>query len=205
MKTSKRAFAALLAALCAVSAAGCSQNGGGASSAPASSTPASSTPASSAAAPSEAQSAAEPASREPIEYELMFNESASQPYEAETWLFPKVIEEKFNVKLNITPIPSSSYTDKVNMAIASQSIPDILNSVDLNTLNDMGSKGMFLNLADYAQIMPNAQAAFESNADLGICRLSDSQWYALPSKVPSPNLPKTSIDFITMINRKSVV
>lgn len=194
MKKSKRSFAALLAALCAVSVAGCGQSPAPASSAPASSAPASSAPASSAAA-----SEAKPASRELIEYELMFSEAASQPYEAETWLFPKVIEEKFNVKLNITPIPSTSYTDKVNMAIASQSIPDILNSVDLNTLNDMGGKGMFLNLADYSDIMPNAAAAFASNSDLSICRLSDSEWYALPSKVPSPNLPKTSIDFITMI------
>lgn len=138
-------------------------------------------------------------SRDPIEYELMFSEAASQPFVEETWLFPKVIEEKFNVTLKVTPIPSSSYNDKVNMAIASQSIPDIMNSVDLNTLNDMGSKGMFLNMQDYIDQMPNAQAAFAQRSDLSICRISGSEWYALPSKVPSANLPKTSIDFITMI------
>lgn len=189
-KQFKRTTLLLLAAVMAASMAGCG-NGGGNSSTPSSSTPNSS-------GSSTGASDAAP-SRDPIEYELMFSEAASQPYVEETWLFPKVIKEKFNVTLKVMPIPSSSYGDKVNMAIASQSIPDIMNSVDLNTLNDMGSKGMFLNMAKYLDQMPNAQTAFAARSDLSICKASEDAWYALPSKVPSPNLPKTSIDFITMI------
>lgn len=190
-------LALLLAATLAASLTGCGN--GESSSTGGSSTTSSGGGSTPASTPSSSSSEDVTPSRDPIEYELMFSEASSQPYVEETWLFPKVIQEKFNVTLKVTPIPSSSYKDKVNMAIASQSIPDIMNSVDLSTLNDMGGKGMFLNLAGYLDQMPNAQAAFEARSDLSICKASDSEWYALPSKVPSPNLPKTSIDFITMI------
>lgn len=136
--------------------------------------------------------------REPITYTLMFAEHPSQPFKPDTWLFLDVIKEKFNVNFDIQPIPSSSYIDKVNMAIASNSITDIVNSVDLNTLNDMGGKGMFLNLWDYIDQMPNAKKAFDTIDYMAPCKLSDDQWYAIPSKVPHANMMKMSIDFITM-------
>ena len=136
--------------------------------------------------------------REPITYTLMFSEHPSQPYKPDTWIFPEVIKEKFNVTLDIQPIPSSSYLDKVNMAIASKSITDIVNTVDLNILNDMGAKGMFLNLWDYIDQMPNAKKAFEMTDYMTPSKLSENQWYAIPSKVPHANMMKMSIDFITM-------
>lgn len=98
-KQFKRTTLLLLAAVMAASMAGCG-NGGGNSSTPSSSTPNSS-------GSSTGASDAAP-SRDPIEYELMFSGAASQPYVEETWLFPKVIKEKFNVTLKVMPIPSSS-------------------------------------------------------------------------------------------------
>ncbi len=85
------------------------------------------------------------------------------------------------------------------MAIASQTIPDIINSVDINTLNDMGSKGMFLNMWDYIDKMPETKKAFDTYAELKPNKLSDDKWFALPSKVPHPNILKSAIDFTTMI------
>ena len=45
----------------------------------------------------------------PITITCMFSDHPSQPYQEETWILPKVIEEKFNITMKMQAIPSSAF------------------------------------------------------------------------------------------------
>lgn len=134
----------------------------------------------------------------PIEYKLMFAENASMPVR-DTWVILKELEERTNIKINLMPIPSSAWTDKLNITLASGELPDIINTVSLDTLNEFGPKGMFLNIWEYKDYMPNLVNMMKVAPFLKSYMFSNNELYAMPSGISSKYLVDYSVYFVPMI------
>ena len=152
MKATKKVLCMLLAAIFAVSVfAGCKGNGTTTSSAAGTDT-------SSAA---ESKKPGKVDTSEEVTMTLMFGEHATELYHEDTWVITPWVKEKYNVKLDITAVPSSDWATKRSTTISSQDIPDLLMGVARDVANEYGPKGTFLNLHDYLDYMPNLQKCME--------------------------------------------
>lgn len=100
--------------------------------------------------------------KDPITYTLWFGEHASEPYHADTWVLAPWAKEKFNITLDISATPATDWETKRATAMAGgNSMPDILMGVDKAQTDDLGSKGMFLDLMKYKDNMPNMMKVME--------------------------------------------
>lgn len=162
--------------------------------------PSTSTPTSKSDTTPTSEAATTTQSEQPIEYTIMFPEHPSMPTK-DTWLFPKELEAKTNIKLKLMPIPMSAWNDKVNITIASGTLPDIMNMVDLAILNDYGSKGLFLNIMNYKQVMPNIEKTFDSVPFLKSYMLSNKELYGMPSYITSEKMVDSVVGLIPMIRK----
>ncbi len=123
---------------------------------------------------------------DPITITCMFSNHASQPYQEETWVIPKVIKEKFNITMEMQAIPSSAYKEKRNATIASGDIPDLIMGVPKLVADEYGKKGMFLNFMKYKDIMPNMLAAFKKYEILNVHMPGPDEFYVMPGKITTP-------------------
>ena len=80
---------------------------------------------------------------------LMCSQSAVQPMSEENKVV-ELIEEKFNIHLELQLIPDADYTTKRSVALASADLPDIIMGVTTDELRKYAPNGQFLNLYDYA-------------------------------------------------------
>lgn len=69
------------------------------------------------------------------------------------------LEEQLNMDLELVTIPSEGVTTKVNALAASGDLPTILfktgDTSDIAKVNELGEKGVFLNVMDYLDKVPN--------------------------------------------------
>ncbi len=64
-----------------------------------------------------------------------------------------------NIYIDWELAPSSDYSEKVEVYLASNNMPDILPILDFKvTINEYGDTGMMLDFAKYEEYMPNMQA-----------------------------------------------
>lgn len=154
MKTNwiKRGLTLLCCGMLMAGMTGCGDKGGSSSSTPGSKTE-SSTPTSQSGSASSGKLLDEPLE---IEFLLGGNDNFDPD-----GIMMKEIEEKTNVHLKINAIPSD-YGTKRNTMLASNDIPDAV-WCELTNIKQYGPLGMFLNLSDYEEDMPNYMALI--NAD----------------------------------------
>ena len=101
------------------------------------------------------------AADEEVTLTLMFGEHATELYHEDTWVIIPWAKEHYNVNLAITAIPSSDWSTKQSTVIASGDIPDLLMGIGRDIANDYGPKGLFLNLYDYIDEMPDMVECME--------------------------------------------
>lgn len=69
------------------------------------------------------------------------------------------LEEQLNMDLELVTIPTEGVTTKVNALAASNDLPTILfktgDTSDIAKVNELGEKGVFLNVMDYLDKVPN--------------------------------------------------
>ncbi|TVY07546.1 extracellular solute-binding protein [Paenibacillus cremeus] len=72
----------------------------------------------------------------------------------------KQINEKFNVKINVTYVPANNYTDKLNVMLAAGDLPDVTMVWDINTQTFANAinQGAFWDLTPYIKNYPNLAA-----------------------------------------------
>ena len=87
---------------------------------------------------------------EPLEIELLFSGGDTIDPDG---LIVQQIKEKTNVHLKLNGIPSD-YATKRNTMLASNDIPDAV-WCELSNIKQYAPMGMFLNLSDYEEDMPN--------------------------------------------------
>lgn len=150
-KSIAAALSVSMAALCAFSSlAGCSTPSGASSAAAAS--------ASAAASAAASGTNSERLSDTLVTLNIMRNENSAQPITTDNTVF-QYIKEHLNVELKIEAIPDANYTDKKQVRIATNDLPDMA-LVTQSDLINYASSGVFVNLSDSIKNnkMPNFSA-----------------------------------------------
>lgn len=84
-------------------------------------------------------------SEKPVTFQWMISEHPNYPLQNDNPIF-KTFEEKTNVKIEFLAVPAAGYTEKYNIMLSSNSVPDLSWAKDQATV--YGPKGMFLKLND---------------------------------------------------------
>ena len=120
-----------------------------------------------------------PVTQETITYTYMAPENPSSPVTDEFVVIPE-IEKRTNLKFDMTWVPESNYSDKLSVVLSSGEIPDYIGNVSVSVANNYGPKGLFLNIWDYIDYMPNMQRLFKEDPKLEAYKYSDTELYTLP-------------------------
>ena len=72
----------------------------------------------------------------------------------------KEIEKRTGVKLDILSYPAASYADKLNITLASGSLPDIITGSTYSEVNKLGGQGAFVAINEYLDKLPNFKSLY---------------------------------------------
>lgn len=145
-----------------------------------------------------------PIVKEPISIDLLY---AAHPMNTDVTVMKvwERMETKTGIKMNLEIVPANSVSEKVNLRMASSTLPGIfLGGCFTNTeLVKYAAAGALLPLDDLiAGNAPNVRKAFEDNpAILSYCQLFDGHVYALPRDEGSNGQHLFPIDAIN-VNKK---
>jgi len=139
----------------------------------------------------------------PVEYTFMTSEQGTAPIKDSFVVIPE-ITKKTNVKFNLIKVPESNYKEKLNVVLASGDIPDFIAGVDVKTANNLGPKGLFLNIWDYIDAMPNLKKCFDTYPEFSNYKLSDKEFYQILDQCAPDSDPQgfgyyTQIPMIVLI------
>lgn len=101
-----------------------------------------------------AKAASEVDHSEEITITMMTTEAGTQKFPTEGYVYD-VIKEKFNINLEVQPIPASDYDTKISTVLASGQMPDIIGGLQSEKLLKYAPTGMFLNLTEYKDYAPD--------------------------------------------------
>ena len=126
----------------------------------------------------------------PLEISMYYSDNSTLPFR-EDWPVLLAIQEKYNVKLNVAPIPIADYTTKVGLALSTgQNAPDVIVGSSTGGANaSLALNGAIVPLSDYAEWTPhfNARVAeFGMENEVNSLSLSDGKRYYLPALYDKP-------------------
>ena len=91
------------------------------------------------------------------------------------------LEEQTNIEINDIQIPPGEIEAKYQVMLATGDLPDIFNPVAANLskadLDSYGAKGLFVNILDYAHLIPNYMKLIEEVEPIGNMITSDGKKY----------------------------
>ena len=127
---------------------------------------------------------------EPIEISLYYSDNATLPFRAD-WPMLVHLQEKYNVKLNIEPIPIADYTTKVGLALSTgENAPDVILGSSSGGANaSLALNGAIVPISDYAEWTPNFNARVEEfglENNVERLQLSDGKRYYMPAVYDKP-------------------
>lgn len=127
---------------------------------------------------------------EPITISLYYSDNSTLPFRAD-WPALKEIQEKYNVVLNIEPIPIADYTTKVGLALSTgENAPDVILGTSTAGQNaSLALNGAAVAISDYADWTPNFNARvaeFGLEADVEQLKLGDGKRYYMPQLYDKP-------------------
>lgn len=137
---------------------------------------------------------------EPREFSLLWTDWADYPI-TDSWEFFDEIEERTNVKLNLTNIPFSDATEKRSLLISAGDAPQIIPLIYTGDERQFAASGAVVPLSDYVDYMPNFQKYVEEwdLADMvENLKQADGKYYM------TPGLQEVSVPVFTLIIRKDV-
>lgn len=117
-------------------------------------------------------------SDELVEIRIMRDENPNQPIKLDS-IKLQTIEELLNVRLVVEAPPKASYTDKKSLLIATDDMPDIM-YVEFNDVRAYARDGMFVNLSEYRDQMPNLFGLMDANESLSMYTI-DGDFYSAPT------------------------
>lgn len=103
-----------------------------------------------------------PLSPEPVKVTMM---ASSGSLYNPSWTVTDEIFKKTNLDIDLTTY-GATYAEKLRLLIATNSLPDIIESIgDYNMMNKLASAKLLLPLDEYLDIMPNFREYLEQNPD----------------------------------------
>ncbi len=136
-------------------------------------------------APSYINETGYPIVNEPIELNVMVGVGPMNGDFNEMPVF-KDLEEKTGIKINFEQVSPSAWTERKNLALASQDMPDIIISgiggMSDSEVNKYSSQGIFVELGDYIEkYAPNFKQLLADKPDLdAVIRNPEGKIYGLP-------------------------
>lgn len=121
-------------------------------------------------------------SDKPIEFTMMYNDSATYPYQQD-WLVFNKIKELTNVNLKLTVVPMSDYNQKRNLLISTGDAPEIIPKTYPGQEVQYIASGAILPISDYINDMPNFKDKVKKwnlQSDLDSLKQKDGKFYVLP-------------------------
>lgn len=114
------------------------------------------------------------------EVTVTFPEHPNQPIK-DTAPVQQEILKRTNIKLKFETVPNSNYSDKKNILLATNNLPDII-QIDRNDVNNYASNGIFLPLLQYVEEgkMPNFKKFWDEYPDL-VKLTSEGELYGFPA------------------------
>lgn len=118
----------------------------------------------------------------PVTITFMLPSNAQSPYQ-ENWYLWKMFEDKTGAKLKVEAIGDTAYAEKVNLAIASGNLPDMLFQNNTNIVNQYGPEGAFVRVFDQLSKQPNFFKWYKQNEDYAFGFLAgDGNLYTYPNQ-----------------------
>ena len=105
------------------------------------------------------------------------DDPASQPIRQDSPTY-KYIEENLNVRLEIEAVPAASYEDKKKILITTNNLPDLM-LVKQQDIKDFAKSGVFLNISENMDKMPNFKRLYEMYPDMRKLQV-DGSLYGCP-------------------------
>jgi putative aldouronate transport system substrate-binding protein len=121
-------------------------------------------------------------SKTPVTFTMLFSDNSAYPYK-ENWSFFKTLQEKTNVKLNLTVVPMSDYNNKRSVLISSGQEPEIIPKTYPGSEDQFVTSGQILPVSDYVSQMPNYSKSVKDwklEDDLKTITQADGKYYVLP-------------------------
>lgn len=110
-----------------------------------------------------------------------------------TQYIDQLLEEKTNIKIDWTIVPSSDYETVLNLRLNSGELPDLI-QVNKTAVNQFSDQGLFVDFQDYLPSMPNLQAWIEKiPAVYNDTALSDGSMYCVTTFNTRGQVPRQSI------------
>lgn len=130
------------------------------------------------------------ANEAPIEISVYYSDNATLPFR-EDWAALVAIQQKYNVKLNIQPIPIADYQSKVGLALSTgENAPDVIVGTSTAGANaSLALNGAIVPIGDYAEWTPEFNARvkeFGREENVEALKLSDGKRYYMPSLFDKP-------------------
>lgn len=124
----------------------------------------------------------EPVSQEKQTFTMMHLEHPSFPYNKD-WMIWRYIEEKTGVTFDVEVVPNVSVSDWLNLAVASNSMPDMMIIPGAALANKFGAQGAFLNILDYAGEMPHFRKWMEQYpVETQAVKSADGRMFMFPNQ-----------------------
>lgn len=111
---------------------------------------------------------------EPITITLVRSDNPNQPMKLDS-LAIEMIEKYTGVTLEIEAISGSDFGTKTEMLIATNNMPDIM--YDCLYVDNYANSGVFLDIAEYLDYMPNFSRMMEEDPDLKKIYIGDALYY----------------------------
>jgi len=105
------------------------------------------------------------------------------PKDASQTAVGKIIKEKFNIKMEVLPVPSN-YTDLTTVWLASNDYPDIVNINGLSLLNQYIDADIAICLDDYKNLLPNFFKVHADQIDIWRSQATDGKLYKWENGTP---------------------
>lgn len=96
--------------------------------------------------------------------------------------FVKEVEDRLGIRLECNMFESANFNDQFAMMLATHNIPDMVVNAQVakGEVDKSGKEGLFLNLADYMELMPAVQALFDEHENAkNYFYTSEGQLYGL--------------------------
>ncbi len=124
-----------------------------------------------------------PLTETPVTYRYFIKERADAAVKND-WPIALELAKRTNVKLQFEAVPGAGFDEKKKIAIATNSIPDIVSGLTAAEGRQYGPDGLFLNIKPYMDkgLMPNIKKLYEKYPDMKtVSTAPDGGIYAIPN------------------------
>lgn len=116
----------------------------------------------------------------PVHFNIMIPSHASYPFQ-EDWYVLDLIKEYTNVDFKITAVETGGFDEKLNLAMSSGELPDMISMIGGKAVQQYAPQGAFINIMEYMDQMPNFKKWYDEHPDIITNYLSaDGGLYQFP-------------------------